>query len=252
MMDSTVMASIISTAGVIIAAYLNYYLSKSNQQKTMAALATAKSDADKLTSAAYISQLSSAATIQTNASTPLDATRPFDTAISCNKTADALIFMVPPNFKYVFRLLAAIGFLVAWTAGLFAASLSFAAIFYDLTHGGQSVDWFALLFLFGWLIGAVAAEYTIIKSAVGTMYRALGEQFLIYNSELLIHISRLSFFNEKAGYIYRNVQNMSGTEAGLHFDYGKRKITIPGVTENEANWIKRSIEQFKPAYGAPV
>jgi hypothetical protein len=246
-MSPEITAAIISTAGVIASAYLTYYLGRSDDRKAAVVLAEAKSS--QLGTVAYA--LPTDGIRRSSPATPSqklsDSGPPFDTRVTCDQKSDTLLFRIPPSFSNIFALIFTAGWLIAWTAGIFVVCYILVLMFMHPSQDDGAFGWFGPLFLSGWLVGALAGEYAVMKNFLSGILASFGDQFIIYDTEVLLVVRRMLFITRRAAYLFRHVQNMIATEAGLGFDYGKNKIVLTGVTENEANWIKQSIQQFGTA-----
>lgn len=173
---------------------------------------------------------------------------PFDTKIAYRVSGDALVFRLARSFKGLAISLFLAGWLVAWTAGI----VTVAGVLIAGLHDGKG----PALFLGGWLIAALAGEVMALRALGSRLAPAVGERFLICTADTLFTVSRVWFFKRIRAYDLRYVQNLAATdsikspvfpipEEGLRFDYGRRTVSVPGMTRSEAAWIAGAITEHR-------
>lgn len=178
------------------------------------------------------------------------ARAPFDTKITYRVSGDALVFRLSRSFKGTAVSLFLTGWLVAWTAAIVTVAGFFVATLRDRNG--------AALFLGGWLIAALTGEIMALRRLVSRLAPAIGERFLICTRDALFTVSRVWLYKSVSGYDLRYARNIVGTdsiknpvfpipEEGLQFDYGRRKVSVPGMTQSEAVWIAESIAEHRRA-----
>jgi hypothetical protein len=85
---------------------------------------------------------------------------------------------------------------------------------------------------------------------------AFARRFVICTPDTLVVVARVGFLKRVSSYQLRYVRNLGALDGikkpmmpipdqGLGFDYGRRKVLVPGVALPEASWLAASIEQFR-------
>ncbi len=182
------------------------------------------------------------------------ANAPFDTKIAYQVRGDTLVFRIPPSLNLA-RIVVAVfitGWLIGWTAAIVFAATTLSG----MLRGGGEPRGGAALFMGGWLLAALAGEAVALWVLASSVSSAFARRFVICTPDTLFVVVRVWFLKRVSSYQLRYVRNLAAADGiksmttpipdqWLGFDYGKRKVLIPGVTQPEANWIAESIEGFR-------
>jgi hypothetical protein len=194
------------------------------------------------------------------------AAAPFDTAITHTLTRDALVFRLPPNRSGLAAVAFLVSWLVGWTIPIFIALLGIVYVVMgalkltdETAPMNLGTGWPAgifIVFIAGWLIGAAAGETAAMRMLFARLVMTTGMQYVIATPGALLHVARVGGLQKTSAYDAAHIANLragdsirtfSGTDEGMQFDYGKRKIAITGMTKAEAGWMTAAIDGYRTA-----
>ncbi len=206
--------------------------------------------------------------IESTAGIPALAQPPAGTAVRYVRTHDALMFRIPPNLGGIGAIVFLAVWLTGWTAGIFIASL-FLAVGVTAAFGtnvlGGTIDLsglrgpaviFPIVFVGGWLFGAIAGETAALRMLFEELVRTFGEQLVIASRERLLQASRFGALERIVAYDVGQIGNLKGADGirtmvgsaeGMQFSYGTRSAAITGMTKAEGDWMIAAIDQFRAA-----
>ncbi|HME25350.1 MAG TPA: hypothetical protein VKI44_29150 [Acetobacteraceae bacterium] len=176
-----------------------------------------------------------------------DESVPFDSDLMFARSGDRTIIKMPRGGGMLFHTFFMSGWLIGWTAGIFFVGSEFFSLVFGKGIGGDSEwNWFAPLFTFGWLVGAIAAEFAVINSLFRVIARAFGRRYLVLEPDVMIDLCRILTLNLPKLYFRKHIKNLRVEPDGVVFEYGKNDIKLDGITRVEAEWVRRRLRQPTP------
>ncbi len=235
-MSGQVTAAIITTIGALGAAFIAVFKEEIKSYRKRK-----HSSAKSIMSGSTILQVSDLTSNQ-DAKPLSDRKRPFDTNIQIEKAEDesSFIFYMPSSYQGIGGLLFTSGWLVGWTAGIGVASFFFwLMLFYSK---GETRDLFGTIFVGGWLIAAIAGEFMVIKQIKSSILKILGKQIITLSGNILYFTDRIFGIDVTSKYQLENIDGFLAEDNEFFFRYGKKRIQITDLTDNEIEWLKPQLE----------
>lgn len=232
-MSDTVIAAVITTFGTLVVALLTVF------KEEIISFRKNTSDLQDVIARKTVIETSEILPSQNNKSS---RKRPFDTSVRIEKAIDdsSYIFYLPNTYKGIGGLIFTIAWLIGWTAGIAFAAFAFVSMLLGENDGG--IELFGTVFMGAWLAGAIAGEFMVIKQIKESLLKVLGKQIISVSGNLLCFTDRIFGIDITRKYTIDNIDGFSIENSEFFFRYGKKRIPITDLTENEVEWIKPQLE----------
>jgi len=179
--------------------------------------------------------------------------RPFNSRIEIlqSSAGKGLVFRIPIARKEWFSILFTAGWLIGWTASIvFTAYSFFGKLFGSIRTGTTGEDIFGIVFMGGWLIGALAGEVVVAGILKNSLVSAFENAIEVrFSSGELILLRRRGRISSERRYPLDKVDGFEaygtsgvGEVAGVFFRFGIDRVSIDGLTPNEAEWLAQELE----------
>ena len=186
--------------------------------------------------------------------------RPFDTNISVSKSRsqDEIRFEIPSRKPHWFPIIFMTGWLLAWTAGIVAAgSAFFGMLFGGVRSGTAEDDLFGIVFMGGWLIAALAGEVAVTRQLKKSIFSSSAIVELNFGVAGILTVKRQhGRIRHATQYLIANIDGFEkfgptpvsigfgqDNTSGVFFRYGINRVTLDGITDNEAEWLAQELNR---------